>query len=586
MKGHGPHGARVRSALVGIAVMAAVFLGSSDALASGGRKKGGNTSSTTTTSTSTSSSSSSTYTFFPSASTRDGRFLSIAGAGLQSLAGDAIEFGIGMPLGADTVRVDIFDGETGGIWDLGTTPLVYELYADPSGEGLGLAKLGEWSGATMKDNDWSTIVVVSAPEAKADDGSFFYRLVVRMSDPAQKAWSNFKIRTNGTAMLLPRAFSFAVPLFTEREARIIYPNYPLLTESTYDGTWTFNMDVAAAVEEIEVWDGDMDYGSITGAQSDTDDPNTPNVGVPAWATATPAVAEGVAAGTDYILDPLTNIRSTVTKATGTPADDNGNAWYRRSPAVEYDLVDPNGTTYRNANPSGNLEWERFSISTVATEDASYDHLASVLPGGVYGIRMRGMDIGNLNAWRMWYRLLGSTTSATASGSASTDGFDGTTSGSTSGTSNGVAKGNYKTMPVVVGVDENGNPVDLIVPTEISIGGTGTIGYWKTHPESWPVAMITVGGITYSKDQALEMLGYGGDKSTILAKQLIAAKLNVMVGNSASCIAAEITAADAWLVTYPIGCANADWTTGGPLHDRLEEYNQGLLPCAQHRGSVN
>jgi hypothetical protein len=579
MKGHGPLGTLARVATLGFALTATTLFGAHDASANGGRKK--NTATTTTTTTTTPSSTP-RFTYFPSASTKDGRFLSIAGAGLQSLAGDAIEFGIGMAADVDSVRVDIFDGETGGIWDLGTTPLTYSLFADPSGEGLGSVLLGEWSGTTMVDNDWSTILVKSAPEAKSNDGSYFYRLVVRMSDPTQKSWSNFKIRTNGTAMLLPRAFSFAVPLFTEREAKVIYPNYPLMTETTYDGSWTFNMDVAGAVENIEVWDGDMDYGSITGAVNDTDDPNTPNDAMPSWAAGTPAVKEGVAVGTDYIIDAVTGIRSTTKTATGTPADDNGNVWYRRSPAVQYDVVDPNGIVYRNGNPSGNLEWERFSISTVATEQAAYDHLASILPGGLYTINMRGMDVGNLNAWRMWYNLLGTTTSAVGSDATSGDAYS-TTSGTTG---SGLAKGNYKTMPVVVGVDESGVPVDLIVPQEIAIGGTGTIGYWKTHPETWPVAMITVGGVTYSKDQALEMLGFGGDKSTLLAKQLIAAKLNVMVGNNASCICTEIAAADAWLVQYPIGCSNANWTTGEPLHDKLADYNLGNLPCAQHRGSVN
>ena len=30
-------------------------------------------------------------------------------------------------------------------------------------------------------------------------------------------------------------------------------------------------------------------------------------------------------------------------------------------------------------------------------------------------------------------------------------------------------------------------------------GTGTPGFWKNHPEAWPVSSVTVGGVTYTKD---------------------------------------------------------------------------------------
>jgi hypothetical protein len=33
-------------------------------------------------------------------------------------------------------------------------------------------------------------------------------------------------------------------------------------------------------------------------------------------------------------------------------------------------------------------------------------------------------------------------------------------------------------------------------------GTGTPGYWKNHAEAWPVQFITVGGVTYTKAQAI------------------------------------------------------------------------------------
>jgi hypothetical protein len=37
-------------------------------------------------------------------------------------------------------------------------------------------------------------------------------------------------------------------------------------------------------------------------------------------------------------------------------------------------------------------------------------------------------------------------------------------------------------------------------------GTGTPGYWKNHPDAWPVSSITVGGVAYTKAQAIAWLG--------------------------------------------------------------------------------
>jgi hypothetical protein len=118
-------------------------------------------------------------------------------------------------------------------------------------------------------------------------------------------------------------------------------------------------------------------------------------------------------------------------------------------------------------------------------------------------------------------------------------------------------------------------------------GTGTLGYWKNHPEAWPVQQITVGGVTYSKSQAIGILGTSsrGDKTYDLFKQLVPAKLNVLIGNPSSCVDATIASADSWLVSHPLGSnvrgGSSAWSTGGPLHQTLDDYNNGEL-CAPHR----
>jgi hypothetical protein len=77
----------------------------------------------------------------------------------------------------------------------------------------------------------------------------------------------------------------------------------------------------------------------------------------------------------------------------------------------------------------------------------------------------------------------------------------------------------------------------------------------------------------------------GDKTYDLFKQLVAAKLNVMIGNDASCISSTISSVDSWMASYPVGSkvksSSSAWTVAGPLHDRLDTYNNGGL-CAPHR----
>jgi len=120
-------------------------------------------------------------------------------------------------------------------------------------------------------------------------------------------------------------------------------------------------------------------------------------------------------------------------------------------------------------------------------------------------------------------------------------------------------------------------------------GTGTIGYWKNHPEAWPVSTITIAGHTYNVSQAIWWFNnVSKDKTTMMFAQLVAAELNVKLGNDGSCINPTIAAADAWLTQHPLGsnvAGSSDaWSGGGhgqQLEQALDAYNNGLL-CAPHR----
>jgi len=128
----------------------------------------------------------------------------------------------------------------------------------------------------------------------------------------------------------------------------------------------------------------------------------------------------------------------------------------------------------------------------------------------------------------------------------------------------------------------------VKPPEYTNPGTGTPGFWKNHPEAWPTGSIVIGGITYSKDQAIEWLKTSDkqDKTITMFRALVSAKLNVMIGNNPSCISTTLTAADAWMAAHPVGsllpASDAAWTVEGqPLATTLDNYNNGLL-CAPHR----
>jgi len=140
---------------------------------------------------------------------------------------------------------------------------------------------------------------------------------------------------------------------------------------------------------------------------------------------------------------------------------------------------------------------------------------------------------------------------------------------------------------VATVDGNGMSTDFgFHSTAAANPGTGTPGYWKNHPDAWPVQSITVGGVTYTKAQAITWLGsVGKDKTTTMFSSLVPAMLNILIGNDGSCVSSAIAAGNAWLAANPLGSGvaggSAAWAAGEPTHMTLDAYNNGLL-CAPHR----
>jgi len=124
------------------------------------------------------------------------------------------------------------------------------------------------------------------------------------------------------------------------------------------------------------------------------------------------------------------------------------------------------------------------------------------------------------------------------------------------------------------------PVPTPSQTPATAGCTYTFGYWKNHPELWPVDHLTLGGVSHTAADALAILQRApqGDATYCLAHQLIAAKLNQLNGADSAAISATVEAADAWLAQFPLGSdpANPDRKAGVRLAEDLDDYNSGAI----------
>jgi len=111
--------------------------------------------------------------------------------------------------------------------------------------------------------------------------------------------------------------------------------------------------------------------------------------------------------------------------------------------------------------------------------------------------------------------------------------------------------------------------------------TLTQGYWKSHPEAWPVTSLTLGAVSYTHTQLLQILHtpVSGNGLIALAHQLIAAKLNVASGANPSAISSTIVAADALigsLVVPPVGTGFLKPSVTSAHVRTLDDWNNGVI----------
>jgi hypothetical protein len=394
----------------------------------------------------------------------DGRSLVVAGDDDTTLGAQEITIGLNFTVAAGPDgNFELFDGDrVAANWDVpfndGTPAadpsapeLILELFADPAGVGGSGPAILTWTpGAVpsgtelgsfpVTNNAWNGVTFTH--DAAALNGSNYqYALHIKPANPTvDKGWNAFKIRAAGTVLLLGNqvlGFLGAMnvgdgTMGNPGDLTTIYPAYPSLTPTVYDGTWSFKTRLPAFLGDVTIFDGDMDFGDARCTYNDTDDPDSS--GIPPFANSA-AVPEGVAQATGQFAacsSPGVGIR------TGLPADDQGTpgspSAFRRVPSIvpagiAYQLVAPpspsypGGQLFLNQNPSGNKEWEQFKIELVAPGDAplgpcpaggypadagkgyeASDCRTDELPGGVWEIQLDGMDLSNLNFWFFGFKV--------------------------------------------------------------------------------------------------------------------------------------------------------------------------------------
>jgi PKD repeat protein len=238
--------------------------------------------------------------------------------------------------------------------------LFFTLFADPKKDGTGSTVVDQLSSLTLHDDVWDNCTYSTGMNAMAPSGNYFYRLEIQWKDPASADDSNeFKLRADGQVCMAMDRFGFiGAPMGgkdpivgsgdTNPGAEMNDPG-----ANSYDGNWTYYFYVPSETAAMTFRDGDADSGN------DTDSPETPDFDPDG---AGPAVGEGA--------NP------------GKPADDGGSNPGANVPGnIIYSIIEPGNVEYTNYNPSGNCEWENFTIT-------------GLFSNGIYEMHWKYMDAHN------------------------------------------------------------------------------------------------------------------------------------------------------------------------------------------------
>jgi len=142
-----------------------------------------------------------------------------------------------------------------------------------------------------------------------------------------------------------------------------------------------------------------------------------------------------------------------------------------------------------------------------------------------------------------------------------------------------------TDSVVATVSVGSGPVAVaITPAPVTSACPLGQGFWKKQTGLWPVTSLNLGGLTYSQTELLAILEapVRGNASLILARQLIAAKLNTANGSVGVPISSTVAHADNLLSQFAVKLPHNVRTSSAigkqMVNDAtvLDRYNNGSL----------
>lgn len=283
---------------------------------------------------------------FPSIDPDDGKFLTMTGSDLSTLAGTKIIVYIAVEKSATNFTLGVFDGDQSGLWDytMGTPDeMLFSIYADPLKNGTYTIPVDTLSSTVMYDDAWFLTTYGVSAAAKAPSGNYFYRMEIQWATPSiSNDINSFKLCSSGQVSIAMDAFGFIGAPVSKGDPGVGAddPNPGEINDpyaNSYNGTWNFYFYFNESATSIKIVEGDADHGL------DSDSVETPNLDPDGPG---PAKAEG--------------------ENPGKPADDGGAASNCSIPGyVQYDVITPDGVHFLNENPSGDCEWENWTIHSSA-----------------------------------------------------------------------------------------------------------------------------------------------------------------------------------------------------------------------------
>lgn len=144
-------------------------------------------------------------------------------------------------------------------------------------------------------------------------------------------------------------------------------------------------------------------------------------------------------------------------------------------------------------------------------------------------------------------------------------------------------------PASTNIASTNTPTQRINPTSTMTSGvttptstaiyncTYTIHFWKSNPDSWMIENIVIGGLSFTKAEAIIILeDVDPDPITRLIQQFFAALLNSLKGADSSSITETMRTASEWITRHPPGSNlnQAEGLEAETLAAELEAYNTG------------